>query len=88
MAEESYTGEAYCVKCKAKREFTGHVEETNGPVREGHLPNVRHQSNAHFGQSLNTAFYLSNSLKGRPSRVAPLNISGSSAERGARFRTG
>ena len=27
---ESYTGEAYCVKCKAKREFTGHVEETNG----------------------------------------------------------
>jgi len=30
MAEESYTGEAYCVKCKAKREFTGHVEETNG----------------------------------------------------------
>ncbi len=29
MAEE-YTGEAYCVKCKEKREFTGHVEETNG----------------------------------------------------------
>jgi hypothetical protein len=29
MAEE-YTGEAYCVKCKAKREFTGSVEETNG----------------------------------------------------------
>ncbi len=27
---ESYTGEAYCVKCTAKREFTGHVEETNG----------------------------------------------------------
>ena len=27
---ESYTGEAYCVKCKEKREFTGHVEETNG----------------------------------------------------------
>ena len=25
MAEESYTGEAYGVKCKAKREFTGHV---------------------------------------------------------------
>lgn len=25
MAEE-YTGEAYCVKCKEKREFTGHVE--------------------------------------------------------------
>ena len=21
---------AYCVKCKEKREFTGHVEETNG----------------------------------------------------------
>jgi hypothetical protein len=30
MADESYTGEAYCVKCKEKREFTGHVEETNG----------------------------------------------------------
>ena len=28
MAEE-YTGEAYCVKCKEKREFTGHVEEKN-----------------------------------------------------------
>ena len=28
MAEE-YTGEAYCVKCKKKREFTGHVEEKN-----------------------------------------------------------
>ena len=30
MANETYTGEAYCVKCKEKREFTGHVEETNG----------------------------------------------------------
>ena len=29
MSEESYTGEAYCVKCKEKREFTGHVEEVN-----------------------------------------------------------
>ena len=28
MAEE-YTGEAYCVKCKEKREFNGHVEEKN-----------------------------------------------------------
>ena len=28
MAEE-YTGEAYCVKCKEKRNFTGHVEEKN-----------------------------------------------------------
>lgn len=27
-AKETYTGEAYCVKCKAKREFTGEVEET------------------------------------------------------------
>ena len=27
---ETYSGEAYCVKCKEKREFTGHVEETNG----------------------------------------------------------
>ena len=27
---ESYSGEAYCVKCKAKREFDGHVEEKNG----------------------------------------------------------
>ena len=27
MAEETemYTGEAYCVKCKAKRDFTGEV---------------------------------------------------------------
>ncbi len=27
---ESYTGEAYCVKCKEKRAFTGHVVEKNG----------------------------------------------------------
>ena len=30
MADESYTGEAYCVKCKEKREFTGVVVEKNG----------------------------------------------------------
>jgi len=29
MSEETYTGEAYCVKCKEKREFTGKVEEVN-----------------------------------------------------------
>lgn len=29
MSDETYTGEAYCVKCKEKREFTGHVEEVN-----------------------------------------------------------
>ena len=29
-AAESYTGEAYCVKCKEKREFTGVVVEKNG----------------------------------------------------------
>ena len=27
---ESYTGEAYCVKCKEKRDFTGEVHEANG----------------------------------------------------------
>jgi Zn finger protein HypA/HybF involved in hydrogenase expression len=27
---ESYSGEAYCVKCKEKRPFDGHVEEKNG----------------------------------------------------------
>ena len=27
---ESYSGEAYCVKCKEKRSFDGHVEEKNG----------------------------------------------------------
>ena len=31
MAEEVFEGEAYCVKCKAKRQVTGgHVEEKNG----------------------------------------------------------
>lgn len=30
MAAETYSGEAYCVKCKEKREFTGEVHETNG----------------------------------------------------------
>ena len=28
--DESYTGEAYCVKCKEKRDFTGVVVEKNG----------------------------------------------------------
>jgi hypothetical protein len=27
---ETYSGEAYCVKCKEKRSFDGHVEEKNG----------------------------------------------------------
>jgi nitrogen regulatory protein PII len=27
---ETYSGEAYCVKCKEKRAFDGHVEEKNG----------------------------------------------------------
>ncbi len=27
---ETYKGEFYCVKCKAKREAEGHVVETNG----------------------------------------------------------
>ncbi|MFM7146149.1 MAG: DUF5679 domain-containing protein [Actinomycetales bacterium] len=27
---ESYSGEAYCVKCKEKRSFDGHVEVSNG----------------------------------------------------------
>jgi hypothetical protein len=29
MAEESYTGEAYCVKCREKRDFTGVVVVKN-----------------------------------------------------------
>jgi len=29
MSDDTYTGEAYCVKCKEKREFTGHIEEVN-----------------------------------------------------------
>ncbi len=56
MAAESYTGEAYCVKCKAKREFTGHVEETNGRrFAKGICPDVRHQGNSHPGQGVNFA---------------------------------
>jgi hypothetical protein len=27
---ETYKGDAYCVKCKEKREFEGEVTETNG----------------------------------------------------------
>jgi hypothetical protein len=30
---ESYTGEAYCVKCKAKREFTGEVKVSDSGRR-------------------------------------------------------
>jgi hypothetical protein len=26
LMSDTYTGEAYCVKCKAKREFTGAIE--------------------------------------------------------------
>lgn len=27
---DTYTGEAYCVKCREKRHFTGHTEVSNG----------------------------------------------------------
>ncbi|MFD0482417.1 DUF5679 domain-containing protein [Kineococcus sp. GCM10028916] len=30
MADETWSGEFYCVKCKEKREATGNVVETNG----------------------------------------------------------
>ena len=30
VAEETYEGEFYCVKCKAKREAEGNIVETNG----------------------------------------------------------
>ena len=30
MADETYKGEFYCVKCKEKREAEGRVVETNG----------------------------------------------------------
>jgi hypothetical protein len=30
MADETYKGEFYCVKCKEKREAEGKVVETNG----------------------------------------------------------
>jgi Zn finger protein HypA/HybF involved in hydrogenase expression len=30
VSSETYKGEFYCVKCKAKREATGNVVETNG----------------------------------------------------------
>ncbi|MDR2566812.1 MAG: DUF5679 domain-containing protein [Bifidobacteriaceae bacterium] len=29
QVSDTYTGEFYCVKCKAKREATGNVEVTN-----------------------------------------------------------
>ena len=29
MTAEIWEGSFYCVKCKEKREFTGHVEEVN-----------------------------------------------------------
>ena len=63
MAEESYTGEAYCVKCKAKREFTGHVEETNGRrFAKGICPTcgtkvTRILGKAYISQYPHTAFY-------------------------------
>ena len=43
---ESYTGEAYCVKCKEKRDFTGEVKVSalRPPHGAGHLPRLRHQA--------------------------------------------
>ena len=39
MADDSYTGEAYCVKCKEKREFTGTiVEKNNRRMAQGICP--------------------------------------------------
>lgn len=40
MAVETYTGEAYCVKCKAKRNFTGdvNVSESGRRMAKGKCP--------------------------------------------------
>jgi Domain of unknown function (DUF5679) len=40
MADESYTGEAYCVKCKEKRNFTGEVKvsESGRRMAQGICP--------------------------------------------------
>jgi uncharacterized Zn finger protein len=40
MAEEAYTGDAYCVKCKTKRDFTGEivVSEKGRRMAKGKCP--------------------------------------------------
>ena len=48
MAEE-YKGEAYCVKCKEKRAFEGHVKVSDSGRRMGarNLPSMWHKSKSY-----------------------------------------
>jgi hypothetical protein len=50
---DSYTGEAYCVKCKAKREFTGKivVNEKGTRMAQGTCPECSTKVNRILGKA-------------------------------------
>ena len=54
MADETYKGEFYCVKCKEKREAEGKVVVSENGRRhgQGRVPRVRHQPQPHPRQGL------------------------------------
>ncbi len=53
MAEETYTGEFYCVKCKAKRETTGNVVVNDKGTRmaKGQCPECNTKLNRILGKA-------------------------------------
>ena len=54
MADETYKGEFYCVKCKEKREAEGKVVVSDNGRRmaKGVVPRLRHEPQPHPGQGL------------------------------------
>ena len=60
MANDTYSGKFYCVKCKEKRDFEGEVAETNGRrMAKGTCPvcgtNLFHTEEGHEDQSVGVA---------------------------------
>ncbi len=50
---EPYTGEAYCVKCKAKKNFSGHVKvsESGRRMAQGTCPDCGTKLNRILGKA-------------------------------------
>ncbi len=50
---ESYTGEAYCMKCKAKKKFTGEVKVSDKGRRmaQGNCPTCNTKINRILGKA-------------------------------------
>ena len=80
---ESYTGEAYCVKCKAKREFTGEVKVSASGRRmaQGICPVLRHQGQPDPRQGLSRPPTLHRDRDGRSPTAVPVRRPGVTALR-------